>query len=90
MHQECADKILKQDPTINVQSRGKIQIKGKGALNTYWVLPGARVHEVIYIHTCIHTYCVLPGARLTEVMCIHAYIRTYIHTYEDASWSMSE
>jgi hypothetical protein len=47
--QECADKIVVQDNTINVCSRGRVMIKGKGIMHTYWVKEGVQDSMV-----CVH------------------------------------
>jgi len=37
----AAELLLKQDPTLRIQERGQVEIKGKGSMTTFFVVPHA-------------------------------------------------
>ena len=83
--QECAEKILSQDPSINVRSRGRVMVKGKGIMHTYWIkLDGHGADMVmtlrmfvlrvtVSLHLCA---CVC----VCMYVCMHVNVHTNIHS----------
>lgn len=51
VRQECATHIKAQDPSIRLVSRGVIQIKGKGSVETCWIKPPhCKVRPLRHVH----------------------------------------